>query len=369
MRKAVQPGLPLPWEMVVHVLSFLRPRDLCSLALVSSAMNEESSRNDLWRPMCDPDWALVPADQCTPVVPPPLPGMAQTAAPTPPATAAAASSSGSSGSCHHHAMEEGWWKKRYMQQLRRFLAYCARRHGNTHKPEGRTLPDCLRHSRGPFKIAPLFASPEVGRHSHVASTFCRWMAPDFVEPMSIGYDRTTTRLKVDDISMELDFWFPGFGMIPWTFKSIHCLVLLYDTNARQSFERVEWNVRELYKLQSREGYQLERAFIVAIVGINNEDKEREVTPEEGRTLAAKLHADLWTEIPTSPRADKEKENLRLRLAAAVLPVLRPMAGDTWVKPTAAELDEMVVVPAAVPATPSATAADTSDKREARCLVQ
>jgi hypothetical protein len=242
-------------------------------------------------------------------------------------------------------------------------------------------------------------------------------------------------------------------MIPWTFKSMHCLVLLYDINARQSFERVEWNVRELYKLQSREGYQLERAFIVgalslwslscannspltrvnrrhahahapphhrtrthtAIVGINNEDKEREVTPEEGRTLAAKLHADLWTEIPTSPRADssfpllhaphtrttaqrtrtrtphththhahapphntrrrlscpvaEEKENLRLRLAAAVLPVLRPMAGDTWVKPTAAELNEMVVVPAAVPATPAATAADASDKREARCLVQ
>ena len=41
----------------------------------------------------------------------------------------------------------------------------------------------------------------------------------------------------------------------------------------------------------------------AIVGLNNEDKEREVTPEEGRTLAAKLHADMWTEMSTSPRAD------------------------------------------------------------------
>jgi hypothetical protein len=114
-------------------------------------MNEESSRNDLWRPMCDPDWALVPDDQCTPVVPPPLPGVGQ----TPPATAATASS-GSTDSGHHqrHAMEEGWWKKRYMQHLRRFLAYCARRHGNTHKPEGRTLSDCIRHSRGTLKIAP-----------------------------------------------------------------------------------------------------------------------------------------------------------------------------------------------------------------------
>jgi hypothetical protein len=64
-----------------------------------------------------------------------------------------------------------------------------------------------------------------------------------------------------------EVWLPGFGMIPWTFKSMHCLVLLYDINARQSFERVEWNVRELYKLQSREGYQLERAFIVGALSL------------------------------------------------------------------------------------------------------
>ncbi len=164
----------------------------------------------------------------------------------------------------------------------------------------------------------------------------------------------------------------------------------------------------------------------AIVGLKNEDKEREVTPEEGRTLAAKLHADMWTEI--SPRADgslpllhaphtnhrtrttrtphchdthalphtarhthhrtphdtrrrlscpraEEKENLRQRLAAAVLPALRPMAGDTWVKPTAAELDETVlVVPApnkaAAQAAPARIVVDApSDKSEARCLVQ
>jgi hypothetical protein len=49
-----------------------------------------------------------------------------------------------------------------------------------------------------------------------------------------------------------------------------------------------------------------------------------------------------------------------------------MAGDTWVKPTAAELDETVlVVPnkAAAQPAPARIVVDASDKSEARCLVQ
>ncbi|ELR18845.1 Ras subfamily protein [Acanthamoeba castellanii str. Neff] len=52
------PLLQMPTEMLVLILSWLEPRDLCAVAQTCSALEEASRDNALWRRFCDEEHAL-----------------------------------------------------------------------------------------------------------------------------------------------------------------------------------------------------------------------------------------------------------------------------------------------------------------------
>ncbi|ELR12674.1 Ras subfamily protein [Acanthamoeba castellanii str. Neff] len=297
----VSPLMAMPWEVLIHVLSFLDPFDLCVVAQVCSGMNEIASDDALWRRFC-----------------------------------------GDTTCCGNEDTNSGdedvgggrVWKPRYMRWLRPNLRQYAI-HRGFHEP-----------SPLPYRSNVVIVGDSgVGK----SQLFWRYTRSDAISSYipTIGVDFANKKISVpghaDAHNMQLWDTAGQMRFIVITsayFRGAHVFVLVYNVESAESLASIKdaW----MPKIRETADGRTRPMILVGVVHSVERRKARQVSEAEAWAVAREIGAFSHVEITLTSGAGASREVDRLfeQLICATVgqydpfALMRDAAAQTWHVPSA-----------------------------------